>query len=116
MDPAAFDRPTGVKRLLQCIEDKARRSGAAGPPAHDPSGIEIDNECDINEAAPAGDVCEIGHPELVRPVSGELHGHGIALSLIVVFILFPRATPCKPMAFMIRPTVQRATSKPSRVN
>jgi hypothetical protein len=75
MNQAAFDRPTGMKRLLQCIEDKARRSGAAGPPAHDPSSIDIDNECDINEAAPGGDACEIGHPELVRPVSGELPIH-----------------------------------------
>jgi hypothetical protein len=39
MDQAAVDRPAGMKRLLQRVEDKARRSGAAGPPAHDPSGI-----------------------------------------------------------------------------
>jgi integrase len=32
--------------------------------------IDVDNERDINEAAPGGDVCKIGHPELVRPVSG----------------------------------------------
>jgi hypothetical protein len=41
-------------------------------------------------------------------------GHGVALSLIVVFIRFPRTTPCKPM--VSRATVHRATSTPSRVN
>ena len=53
-----------MKRLLQRVEDKARRSGAAGPPAHDPSGIDVDDERDINKAAPGGDIGEIGHPEL----------------------------------------------------
>ena len=47
MDQAAVDRPAGMKRLLQRVEDKARRSGAAGPPAHDPSGIDVDDERDI---------------------------------------------------------------------
>ena len=64
-----------MKRLLQCVEDKARRSGAAGPPAHDPSGVDVDDERDINEAAPGGDIGEIGRPELVRPVGGELPIH-----------------------------------------
>jgi hypothetical protein len=41
----------------------------------DPSSVDVDNERDINEAAPGGDVCEIGHPELVRPVSSELLIH-----------------------------------------
>ena len=40
----------------------------------------------------------------------------IALSLIVVFIRFPRTTPCRPMALMSRATVHRATAMPSRVN
>ena len=75
MDQAAVERPAGMKRLLQRVEDKARRSGAAGPPAHDPSGIDVDDERDINKAAPGGDIGEIGHPELVRPVSGELPIH-----------------------------------------
>jgi hypothetical protein len=64
-----------MKRLLQRVEDKARRSGTAGPPAHDPSGVDVDDERDINEAAPGGDIGEIGHPELVRPVGGELPIH-----------------------------------------
>ena len=62
---------------------------------------------DINEAAPGGDVGEIGHPSLFgRSAANCLFtlssGHGVALSLIVVFIRFPRTTPCKPMAFMSR--------------
>ena len=40
-------------------------------------------------------------------------GHGIALSLIVVFIRLPRTTPCRPMAFMSRATVHRATANPA---
>ena len=44
----------GMKRLLQCVEDKARRSDAAGPPAHDPSGVDVDVERDINEAYASG--------------------------------------------------------------
>lgn len=62
-----------------------------------------------------------GHDERFPKLAAELvgmkvdlilarsNGHGIALPLIVVFIRFPRATPRKPMAFMSRPTVQRAT-------
>jgi len=53
---------------------------------------------------------KIGHPELVRPVSGDclfilLSGQGVALSSIAVFIRLPRTRPCKPMAFMSRATV-----------
>ena len=59
MDQAAVDRPTGMKRLLQRVEDKARRNGGAGPPAHDPSGIDVDDERDINKTAPGGDIGEM---------------------------------------------------------
>src|SRR5579875_2961014 len=41
-------------------------------------------------------------------------GQGAALSLKVVRIGLPRITPCRPMAFISRSTVQRATAWPSR--
>ena len=40
MEQAAVDRPAGMKRLLQRVEDSAGQNGAADPPAHDPSGVE----------------------------------------------------------------------------
>jgi hypothetical protein len=75
MDQSALNRSTGMKRLLQRVENEARRGGPACSPADDSSGIDVDNECDRDETAPGGDVGKIGPPKLVRPVGGELPVH-----------------------------------------
>src|SRR5512134_481653 len=74
-EPAAMNGPPGMKRLLQRVENETRRGGPAGAPADDRSGIDVDDEGNIDETAPGGDVCKIGHPKLVRPVGGELPVH-----------------------------------------
>lgn len=43
-------------------------------------------------------------------------GHGAARSLNVVRTVLPRVAPFKPMCYIGRATVQRATSMPSRRN
>ena len=43
-------------------------------------------------------------------------GRGAALSLKVVFTVFPRTAPAKPIRFIRRSTVQRATVMLSRLS
>jgi hypothetical protein len=51
-EPAAVDRSAIVQGLLQRIEHEAGVRRARGPPAHDPAGIGIDDEGDVDEAGP----------------------------------------------------------------
>ncbi len=52
-----------MKCLFQRIQDETGMRRPAGSPANDPPGIGIDNEGDVNEARPGGDICEIRHPQ-----------------------------------------------------
>ena len=45
---------------------------ARGPPAHDPAGIGVDDEGDVDEAGPGRDIGEVGEPQHVRPWRLEL--------------------------------------------
>ena len=67
-----IDCRPGVEGLLERIEGEigAQRTGHA--PAHDPSRKDIDDESHVDEAAPGGDVGEVGHPQLVGPCRHEL--------------------------------------------
>ena len=38
---------------------------ARGPPAHDPAGIGVDDEGDVDEAGPGRDIGEVGEPKHV---------------------------------------------------
>jgi hypothetical protein len=54
-----MDEAPVMERLLQCVENEARCGRQAGAPADDPSGIDVDDEGDINETAPGDNVCKI---------------------------------------------------------
>src|SRR5579863_2261488 len=71
-ESAAADGPSIVQRLLQRVEDKARMGGARHPPADDPPGERVDDEGDIDEAGPGGDIGEVADPQRVRPRRLEL--------------------------------------------
>lgn len=58
--PAAFDRPPFMKRLIQSIEHKDRMSGPACPPTDDAVGEGINDKGHVNEALPSRDLGEIG--------------------------------------------------------
>ena len=58
--------PAGVDRLLQRIQHKVRAHGGRHPPAHHASRKHVDDERDVDTAAPGCDVREIGDPELIR--------------------------------------------------
>ena len=58
--------PAGVDRLLQRIQHKVRAHGGRHPPAHNASRKHVDDERDVDKAAPGCDVREIGDPELIR--------------------------------------------------
>ena len=102
-----IDCRPGVEGLLERIEGEiAAANGHA--PAHDPSRKDIDDEGHVDEAAPGGDVGEVGHPQLVGPCRHELAvdevrwprrrvigGRGLDAR--------PRTTPCSPIAALIAP-------------
>jgi hypothetical protein len=76
-EPATPDRTTLMQSLFQGIEDKARMSRARHPPANDTPGIGINHKGDVDKAGPGRDICEVRHPEHVRPRRLELPVHPI---------------------------------------
>ena len=68
----ALRRATLGKGLLQRIQHEARVRCPAHAPAHDAPGIGIDDERDVDEAPPGGDVGEGRQPQRVRPWRVEL--------------------------------------------
>jgi hypothetical protein len=59
-EPAAMDRPPIVQRLFQHIQNEARMRRSRDPPAHDPAGIGVDDEGDVDKAGPGRDIGEVG--------------------------------------------------------
>ncbi len=60
MDEAApMGRPVGMESLLQGIEDEAGMRRSTRPPPHDPPGVGVYDEGDVDEARPGRDVGEI---------------------------------------------------------
>ena len=58
--------------LLQSIENEFGLHGPTDAPAHSVTGKDVDHEGDVHETLPGRDVCEVGHPQLVRTLSDEL--------------------------------------------
>ena len=76
-EAGAAHRLPGMQRLLQGIEDEARFRAPRHPPADDAPGIGVDDEGDVDEARPGGDVGEVGDPEPVRRRNPELAVHPV---------------------------------------
>jgi hypothetical protein len=104
--------------LFQGIEDEPGMRRAADPPADDAAGEGVDDEGDVDEALPGRDIGEIAHPQHVRRRHLELAVHLVQrawLRLVgIVVLLLAADDALRPMSFISRSTVQRATSKPSR--
>jgi hypothetical protein len=64
-----------MDRLFQGIEDEPRMRRGADAPADDLAGIGVDDESDIDEALPGGDIGEIADPQHVRRGHPELAVH-----------------------------------------
>ena len=64
-----------VNSLFQGIEHEARMCRGADPPANDLPGIGINDESDIDEPLPGGDIGKVADPEHVRPGHPELPVH-----------------------------------------
>ncbi len=75
--PHGLDRAAFVDGLFEGIQNEPGMRGAADPPAHDASGIGVDDECDIDEAFPSGDIGEIRNPEHVGRRHAELAVHAV---------------------------------------
>ena len=64
--PATFDGPPIMKRLVEGIEHKARMSRSARPPTDNAAGEGINDEGHVNKALPGRDIGEIRQPQHVR--------------------------------------------------
>ncbi len=74
--PATFDGPPIMKRLVESAdESRVRRS--TGPPADDAAGEGVDDEGHIDEALPGRHIGDIGKPEHVRRGGIELPVHAV---------------------------------------
>ena len=56
-----------VDRLVEGIEDEICPQRAGHPPPDDAARKDVDDERDVDKAAPRRDVREVGDPELIRP-------------------------------------------------
>ena len=114
-----IDRQPGVEGLLERIEGKIGAQRARHTPPNDPPGKDINDEGRVDEAAPGGDVGEVGHPQLVGTRRHKLAVDQIRRprrGLIGDRRLEPAASdrPCNPICCINRSTEQRATASPSR--
>jgi hypothetical protein len=66
MHEAAAKGTTFAQGLLERVEHEARMRRARGAPADDPSRECVDDEGDVDEAGPSGDIGEIRHPQRIR--------------------------------------------------
>jgi hypothetical protein len=48
-----------MESLLEGVEHEAGMRRAAGPPTDHAAGKDVDDEGDVDEARPGGDVCEV---------------------------------------------------------
>ena len=65
-ESAAGDRPAIMQRLFECIENEAGVSRARVTPTDDLSGVDVDDEGDVDEAWPCGDIGKVADSENVR--------------------------------------------------
>jgi len=64
-EPAAAHRPPIKQDLFERIEGEAGMGGPARPPADNSPGIGVDDEGDMDQAGPGGDIGEDGDPQPV---------------------------------------------------
>jgi hypothetical protein len=66
MDEATFtDRPSVMNGLFQGIQHKAGMCRSADAPAHDVTGIDVDDEGDIDHPCPCRNIGKVRHPQPV---------------------------------------------------
>ena len=65
-----MDRPSIMQRLFQRIEQEAGLRCARGPPAHDPAGIGVEDDGDVDEDGPSRDISEVEEPQDVPLLKG----------------------------------------------
>ena len=75
MRPPLMSRLALMDGLLQGVENEAGMSRPAHPPADDPPGVGIDDECDIDKPVPGRDVGEVRDPQPVGSCGMELAIH-----------------------------------------
>ena len=119
-EPATMDWPSIMQCLLQRIEHEARMRRARGSPAQYPAGSKRRSQRRRRQSPPDRDVGEVGEPENVRPWCLELAVdviQGAWRGLVADRGLDGLATdnPLQAFSRISRDTVQRATSKPSRL-
>ncbi len=110
-----------VQCLLKHIQRQVRAQLRTGAPAHDAPRKDIDHTREVRKAAPCAGVREVRHPTLIRTSCGAVRctrycGRSACVPGMVVHTRRPRTTPRRPIAFITRLKVQRATTRPSRRN
>jgi hypothetical protein len=116
----ARSRPSLMNGLFQGIQDEPGVGRAAHSPSDNAAREGVDDEGDVDEALPSGDIGEIAHPKHVRRRHAELAVHlvqraWLRLVGIVVLIFLPRMRhEAHVLHQPLDATVHRATSNPSR--
>ncbi len=122
MNQLALSRRAAImQRLLQGMQHKSGLSRSGNAPADNAAGKDVDDKGNSVKSLPGGDIDEIGNPQGIGPSSAKLpidpvpgarggriadrRLHGLAAD-----------HPRKPICFIKRAVVQRATSMPSRCN
>lgn len=62
----ALVRAAFMNHLFQSIRNEASMGRTTHPPTQDAAGISADDESDMDEASPCGDIGEFRHPQHVR--------------------------------------------------
>lgn len=60
---------------------QVRARARGGPPADDPPGVDVRHEGHVHPAAESTHICDVRHPQLVRPESGEMPVHQVGRAL-----------------------------------
>ena len=99
-------RPDGH---LQGAGGQVRARARAGPPADDPSGVDVRHEGHVHPATHGAHVGDARHPQLVRPESGEMPVHQVGRAPPPLGCgpggahrPGQRTTPCRPVPRMSR--------------
>ena len=110
-----------VDRLLERIEHEVGPQRRRDAPADDAAREDVDDERDVDEAAPRRDVREVRDPELIRPRRGEVPVDQVGRAVgRRVAAASSWSTPARarrrrsPSSRIRRRTRQRAARRPSR--
>ena len=71
-------RPDGH---FQGVQGQVRVQARGGLPADDPPGVDVRHEGHVHPAAESTHICDVRHPQLVRPESGEVTVHQVGRAL-----------------------------------